>query len=164
MITPSGIISTFAGTGANAGPHSIGIYSGDGGLATNAGLNNPTAAITVDSTRERISDQYNQRVRKVGKNGVITTIAGNGTIGFSGDRGPATSAALNYPGGLIADQNGDIYVNDDVNNRVRKISGGAITTVAGNGAVRVRRRWRPAIQAAFNSQFGLALDSAATCL
>ena len=160
MINPSGIISTFAGTGANAGPHSIGTYSGDGGPAINAALNNPTS-ITVDSIGNiYIADQYNQRIRKVDKNGIITTIAGNGTAGYSGDNGPATSASLNFPGGLVADQNGDIYFCDDVNNRIRKISGGAITTVAGNGAQGFTGDGGPAIQAEFNGQFGTALDGA----
>jgi len=160
MISPAGIISTFAGNGTNAGPHSIGTYSGDGGPAITASLNNPTA-ITVDSAGNiYFSDQYNQRIRKVDKNGTITTIAGNGTAGFSGDNGPATSAALNYPGGLFADQNGDIYFADDVNNRVRKISGSAITTVAGNGAQGFSGDNGPALQAEFNGQFGVALDAA----
>jgi sugar lactone lactonase YvrE len=87
MINPSGTISTFAGTGANAGPHSIGLFSGDGGPST-ADLNNPTA-ITVDSAGNiYFSDQCNQRIRKVDKNGIITTVAGNGTAGSLGDGGP----------------------------------------------------------------------------
>lgn len=160
MINPAGVISTFAGTGANAGPHSIGTYSGDGGPAGNAALNNPTA-ITVDSAGNiYFSDQYNQRIRKVDKNGIITTIAGNGTAGYSGDNGPATAAALNYPGGLVADQNGDIYVIDDLNYRLRKISGGTITTVAGNGVQGFAGDNGAAGAAEFNGEFGVALDVA----
>lgn len=158
MINPSGIISTFAGTGLNAGPHSLGAYSGDGGPATAAELNNPTA-ITVDSSGNiYFSDQYNQRIRKVDKNGIITTIAGNGNAGYSGDGGPATAAMLNYPGGLIVDQNGDLYFADPNNNRVRKISNGTITTVAGNGQAGFADG--PASQAEFSDPFGVAMDAA----
>lgn len=157
-IDPSGIISTFAGTGANAGPHSTGAYSGDGGPATAADLNNPTA-ITVDSAGNiYFSDQYNQRIRKVDKNGVITTVAGNGSAGFAGDGGPATSAELNYPGGLVADQNGDLYFGDPNNNRVRKISNGTISTVAGNGVAGFADG--SATTAEFNQPFGIAIDGA----
>jgi uncharacterized protein (TIGR03437 family) len=157
-VTPAGTISTVAGTGAGAGPHSIGSYSGDGGLATAANLNNPTA-VTVDSGGNiYFSDQYNQRIRKVDTNGIITTIAGTGTAGYSGDGGPATAAMLNYPGGLTVDQNGDIYVADDNNYSIRKISKGVITTVAGNGAQGYSGDGGPATQAEFNGQFGVALD------
>jgi uncharacterized protein (TIGR03437 family) len=158
MINPSGIISTFAGTGANAGPHSIGSYSGDGGPATAADLNNPTA-ITVDPTGNiYFSDQYNQRIRKVDQNGIITTVAGNGDAGFSGDGGPATSAELNYPGGLVVDQNSDLYFCDPNNNRLRKVSNGIISTVAGNG-VGGFADGSPTT-AEFNQPVGLAIDAA----
>jgi uncharacterized protein (TIGR03437 family) len=157
-VTPAGIISTAAGTGAGAGPHTIASYSGDGGPATAANLNNPTA-VTVDSAGNiYFSDQYNQRIRKVDTNGIITTIAGNGNAGYSGDGGPATAAELNYPGGLTIDQNGDIYVADNNNFRIRKISKGVITTVAGNGVQGYSGDGGPALQAEFNGQFGVALD------
>ena len=159
MINTAGIISTFAGTGANAGPHSLGSYSGDGGQATAANLNNPTA-ITVDPAGNIIfSDQYNQRIRKVDKNGIITTIAGNGNAAYGGDNGPATAASLNYPCGVVADQNGDVYVVDDVNNRVRKISNGTITTVAGNGSATYSGDGGPATAAALNVPTGIAVDA-----
>lgn len=158
MINTSGIISTFAGTGANAGPHSIGSYSGDGGPATAADLNNPTA-ITVDSSGNIFfSDQYNQRIRKVDKNGIISSVAGNGAAGSLGDGGPALSAELNYPGGLVVDQNGDLYFCDPNNNSLRKVSNGTISTVAGNGAAGFADG--PAASAEFNQPFGLAIDAA----
>jgi uncharacterized protein (TIGR03437 family) len=157
-VTPAGIISTVAGTGAGAGSHSIGSYSGDGGPATEANLNNPTA-LTVDSAGNiYFTDQYNQRIRKVATSGVITTIAGTGTAGYSGDGGPATAAQVNYPCGLIVDQNGDIYFADDLNFRVRKISQGTITTVAGNGTQGYTGDGGPATQAELNGQVGVALD------
>jgi uncharacterized protein (TIGR03437 family) len=160
MVNTAGIISTFAGNGANAGVGTPGTYSGDGGPATAAGLNNPTA-ITVDPAGNIIfSDQFNQRIRKVDKTGTITTIAGTGNAGFSGDGGPATSAEVNYPGGLVADQNGDIYFADDNNYRIRKISNGVISTVAGNGVQGYAGDNGPALQAEFNGQFGVALDPA----
>ena len=159
MVNPAGIISTFAGNGANAGVGTPGTYSGDGGPAISAGLNNPTA-IAVDPAGNIIfSDQFNQRIRKVDKTGTITTVAGTGNAGFSGDGGPANAAQVNYPGGLVADQNGDLYFADDNNYRIRKISNGTISTVAGNGVQGYSGDNGPALQAEFNGQFGVALDS-----
>jgi len=155
-IDPSGIISTVAGTGADVG--FVADFSGDGGPATEADLNQPTA-VTVDGAGNiYIADQFNQRIRKVDNSGIITTIAGTGMAGFSGDGGPAISANLNYPGGLVVDQNGDLYFCDPGNNRIRKISNGTITTVAGTGA--------PGFadglvnMAEFNNLFGMAIDGA----
>src|SRR6202012_3784277 len=107
---------------------------GDGGPAVNASLNNPTA-IAVDATGVvYFADQFNQRIRKVDLNGIITTIAGTGSAGYSGDGGPATSALLHYPGGMALDAAGNLYFNDDLNYRTRVISTkGIISTVAGAG-------------------------------
>ncbi|MDQ2753769.1 MAG: T9SS type A sorting domain-containing protein, partial [Bacteroidota bacterium] len=81
-----------------------------------------------------IADQDNNRVRKVSTNGIITTISGDGTAGFSGDGGPATAAELNSPANVAVDALGNLYIADQGNNRVRKIdANGIITTVAGNG-------------------------------
>ena len=79
-----------------------------------------------------IADTVNNRIRKV-SNGVITTVAGNGTCCFSGDNGPATSAQLYGPQGVAVDSAGNLYIADTGNNRIRKVSNGVITTVAGNG-------------------------------
>jgi sugar lactone lactonase YvrE len=103
-----------------------GSYSGDNGPATSAGLNLPTA-LAVDATANLyIADSGNYRIRKV-SNGVITTVVGNGTRGFSGDNGPATSAQLTNPTNVAVDSMGNMYIADG--NRVRKVSNGVITTV-----------------------------------
>ena len=127
--TSTGIISTYAGKGT-AG------FSGDGGQATNAEFNNPDAVAIDASGNLYITDLWNERIRKITMStGIITTIAGNGTGGFSGDGGPATSAEINAPQGIATDGSGNVYICDLFNNRVRKInvSDGIITTIAGNG-------------------------------
>jgi hypothetical protein len=120
-----GTITTVAGTG-EAG------FSGNGGPATKAQLNLP-GAVTVDREGNLyISDSNNHRIRKVDKDGTITTFAGTGKKGYSGDGGPATSAKLIDPGGLAFDARGNLYFTDFT--RVRKIDrSGTITTVAGTG-------------------------------
>ena len=83
-----------------------------------------------------IADSYNNRIRKVNSiTGIITTVAGNGTEGYSGDGGLATNAELYYPFGVAVDSNGNIYIADSGNNRIRKVNSttGIITTIAGNG-------------------------------
>jgi len=81
-----------------------------------------------------IADRDNERIRKVNTSGIISTIAGNGTIGYSGDGGAATNASLNNPTGLLVDAAGNIYIADYFNSRIRKVNtNGVISTVAGNG-------------------------------
>ena len=121
-----GIISTVAGNATHG-------FGGDNGPATSAQLNAPTGVAIDSAGNLYIADSLNQRVRKV-SNGVITTIAGNGTVGFSGDNGLATSAELHQPAGVSVDAVGNIYISDSVNARVRKIANGVISTVAGTGA------------------------------
>ncbi len=125
----TGIITTVAGNG-------IGSYAGDGGLATSARLNSP-ASVAVDALGNLfISDQNNHRIRKVdGITGIITTLAGTGIDGFSGDGGLATSAKINTPFGLSVDASGNIFFTDVYNSRIRRIDAitNIITTVAGNG-------------------------------
>jgi uncharacterized protein (TIGR03437 family) len=157
-VDTSGIITTFAGTGNHQGIGSPADFSGDGGPATAADLNNPTAIAFSPSGELYFSDQFNQRIRKVDKNGIITTVAGIGAATFSGDGGPAASAAVNFPGSIAFDQNGDMYFGDPGNERVRKISNGIITTVAGTGATGFADG--PANAAVFNNSFGLAMDPA----
>ena len=117
-------------------------YSGDGGPATSAQLANPLAVAVDASGNLFIADTNNYRVRRVSTNGIITTVAGHGTNGFSGDGGPATGAQLANPTSLAVDGSGNLFIVDTnynfvpaPNNRVRKVStNGIIATVAGSGA------------------------------
>jgi sugar lactone lactonase YvrE len=106
-----------------------------------------------------IADFGDNRVRKV-SNGVITTVAGNGTQGFSGDNGPATSAQLFTPAGVAVDSAGNLYIADKGNNRIRKVSNGMITTVAGNGTQGFGGDNGPATGAQLYSPAGVAVNSA----
>jgi myo-inositol-hexaphosphate 3-phosphohydrolase/sugar lactone lactonase YvrE len=124
----TGIISTVAGTGT-AG------FSGDGGPATAARLRAPRTMAADAAGNIYIADTENHRVRRVSASGVITTIAGTGSAGYSGDGGPATSAKLNNPHGVAVDGAGNVYVADSPNHRVRRIdTSGRIATVAGTGS------------------------------
>jgi len=111
-------------------------FSGDGGPATSASLWQPNGVAVDSAGNLYIADQYNYRIRKVA-DGIITTIAGNGVYGFSGDGGPATSAALKLSAfsSISVDGAGNVYFVEYLNYRVRKVSAGIITTVAGNGTV-----------------------------
>lgn len=152
----TGIITTIAGSGYSGGV--TGGFSGDGGIATAAVLNDP-AGIAVDATGNIFFVDGQSRVRKIDSinslpSGVqmISTVAGDGTFGFSGDGGPATSAAFNQPFYLALDAAGNIYVADSRNSRIRKItaSTGIITTVAGSGAVGYSGDGGPATAATFD--------------
>ena len=126
-VDTSGRISTIAGNG------DLG-FSGDGGPATSASLNGPTSVFVDGEGNIYFTDFSNVRVRKVDTAGIITTVAGNGDLGFSGDGGPATSASLHQINDLAVDGAGNIYIMDTVNGRIRKVdAAGIITTVAGNG-------------------------------
>ncbi len=117
-IDNSGIITTVVGTG-------IAGYLGDGGQANKAQINNPRG-LTIDSAGNLIIiDYFNHRVRKVDKNGIITTIVGNGIQGNGGDNGLATLANLNYPIDAVFDRSGNMYISDLGNNRIRKVTFGS---------------------------------------
>ncbi|OQW93914.1 MAG: hypothetical protein BWK79_08640, partial [Beggiatoa sp. IS2] len=123
----SGTITTVAGDGV-AG------YSGDGTSATSARLNKPQGVAINSSGNLYIADTDNHRIRKVDTSGTITTVAGDGVAGYSGDGAPATSARLNKPQGVAIDSNGNLYIADVGNQRIRKVdTSGTITTIAGNG-------------------------------
>jgi sugar lactone lactonase YvrE len=127
-VTPTGEVTTVAGTG-EAG------YSGDGGPATEAKLGFIYGPSAVDADGNLyIGDLDNDVVRRVDTNGIITTVAGTGKAGYSGDGGLATEAKLNDPTAVAVDSKGNIYVADGANARIRRIDrNGIITTVAGNG-------------------------------
>jgi sugar lactone lactonase YvrE len=123
----NGLISTIAGNGTLG-------YSGDGSQATSAQLDNPRGVCIDANGNIFIADSGNNVIRKIDVNGVISTIAGNGSRGFFGDNGLATSAQLNSPRGVQIDNLGNVYIADTGNRRVRKIdTNGIITTIAGNG-------------------------------
>jgi sugar lactone lactonase YvrE len=152
-VNASGIITTVAGNGT-AG------YSGDGGAATAAKLNEPFRVAVDSSGNIYIADTYNYRVRKVNTSGIITTVAGNGTAGYSGDGGVATAANISYPVGITVDSSGNIYITDLDNYRVRKINtSGIITTVAGNGTAGYSGDGGAATAAKLNRSFGVTIDN-----
>jgi RHS repeat-associated protein len=152
--TGTGEIDTAVGNGT-AG------YSGDGGPATSAELNNPLQ-VTFDSAGNAyIADAGNNRIRKVNKStGIITTIAGDGIAGFSGDGGPATSAELNIPTDVALDGVGNLYIADRYNQRIRKVdlSTGVITTVAGTGTAGFSGDGGLATAAELNEPYGVVID------
>ncbi len=121
-VNTAGIISTVAGNGFGAGT-SYGGYSGDGGQATAAKLNNPIGGVAFDAVGNMyIADYRNNVIRMVNTAGIITTIAGNGTASYSGDGGSPIAAELNYPSGVAIDANGNLYISDGDNRRIRKVT------------------------------------------
>ena len=152
-VSTSGTITTVAGNG-NSG------YSGDGGQATNAQLNTPTAVALDGAGNLYIGDTGNNVVRLVTPSGTITTIAGNGSAGYSGDGGPALNAQMNAPQGVAADAAGNIYVADTGNNVVRRVSkAGAIAAFAGNGTAGSNGDGSAATGAQLSAPMGLAVDA-----
>ncbi len=132
------IITTAVGTGEKG-------FAGDGGPAKAALLNGPFDVAFDAAGNLYFSDTFNNRIRRVdARSGVISTIAGNGEKGYSGDGGPATAASLNEPYGIVLDRAGNIFLADRLNRRVRRIdaASGIITTLAGTGEAGLFRRWR----------------------
>jgi len=152
----TGIITTVAGTGVQG-------FSGDGGPATSAEFNNPYG-VALDAAGDiYVADTENYRIRRINAaTGVITTVAGNGTEGYSGDGGPATSAEINYVVGIGSDAAGNLYIGDNGTNRVRKVDvvTGVITTVAGDGAGGFSGDGGPAASAELADPLGSSLDAA----
>ncbi len=152
-INSAGIISTFAGKGT-AG------YSGDGGQATNAEMYSPYGIAIDKSTNIYFVDNNNYRVRKITPSGIISTIAGTGVPGYSGDGGQATSAKINYFGGIaINNTTKDIYIADYTSHRIRKINtSGIISTFAGDGSIGNSGDGGQATSARLNGPDGVYVD------
>jgi trimeric autotransporter adhesin len=143
-----------------AGGGSFGFY-GDGGLATAAALQDPSGVFVDGSGNVFVADSGNNVIREFTVGGNITTVAGNSTLsgGFSGDNGPATSAQLNSPTGVFVDISGVIYIADQLNNRIRKVSGGTITTIAGTGIGGYSGDNGPGTSAELYRPSGVAVDA-----
>ncbi|WP_247233359.1 MopE-related protein, partial [Telluribacter sp. SYSU D00476] len=151
-----GTISTVAGTGTQG-------YSGDGGLATSASLWSPRNVAVDAAGNLYIADQSNQRIRRVSaSDGTISTVAGNGTASYGGDGGLATSASLYYPSDVAVDAIGNIYIADQSNQRIRRVSAsdGTISTVAGNGTYGYSGDGGPATSASLATPRYIAVDAA----
>jgi sugar lactone lactonase YvrE len=150
----NGVITTIAGNGSQYPD-----FRGDNGPALGAKLNHPYAVALDSAGNLYIADSGNFRIRKV-SNGIITTVAGNGTESFGGDDGPAVSAQLNRPSAVAVDGAGNVYIADTSNNRVRKVSGGVITTVAGTLIGSYSGDNGPARSAHLYYPSGVAVDTA----
>ena len=152
--TTTGLISTFAGTGTAS-------YSGDGGQARGATLNAPFGlALGSGGTTIYVADQGNNVIRAIEDSGIISTIAGTGKAGFTGDGGIASKAQLNTPAGITQDVAGNLYTSDSGNNRIRKINPATnvITTIAGGTATDGDNN--PATLANLSGPFAMQLDGA----
>ncbi len=146
-----GIITTVAGSQQG--------FIGDNGPALTAQLSSPTYTATGPAGETYIVDSGHNVVRKVA-NGVITTVAGTGVPGYTGDGGAATSATLNQPWGVVVDGSGNLYISDSGNAVIRKVSGGTITTIAGTGTAAFSGDGGAATSATLNLPSGMTLDPA----
>jgi sugar lactone lactonase YvrE len=150
----TGVISTYAGNGNRD-------FTGDGGPAVDAALKNPEGLSIDEQGNLYIADMNNRRVRKVDVKGFISTIAGDGTLEFKGDGGPATAAGLFWPQAVAADRSGAVFIGDTSNFRLRRVGAdGIIQTVAGNGKYRANDAGTAASAAFFLEPEGLAVDQA----
>jgi uncharacterized protein (TIGR03437 family) len=151
VVNSSGIISTFAGNGLST-------FGGDGGPAANASISDVDGVALDGAGSLYVADSSNRRIRKIA-NGTITTIAGIGVEGFSGDGGPATGAMLGRPVALATDAAGNLYYVDSTQQRIRKIAAnGIITTLAGNGLNGFAGDGGPALSASMSFPLGIAVD------
>ena len=151
-IDTKGTMTRYAGSGQSG-------FSGDGGPAANASFRVP-AGLAFDSEGNLyIADRENHRVRKVDTKGNISTFAGIGEAGFSGDEGPAVKAMLNLPSGVVVDKKGNLYISDRSNDRIRVVDKkGVIRTYAGSGVAGFQGDAGPALKAQLDKPFGIALD------
>jgi sugar lactone lactonase YvrE len=156
----SGVIATIAGTGQHR-------CSGDGGPATTAALNEPAALAVDDRGNLYIADQSNNRVRKVDvSTGIITTVAGTGETGYTGDGMPATEAGVSGPSGLALGPDGELYIADTFSGRIRRVdpTTGIISTVAGDGGEYRFSGLPNEFSTSLSRPYGIALDRAGNLL
>jgi hypothetical protein len=159
LAAAQGTITTVAGVKGVSG------FAGDGGPATSALLSDQVYGVTTDAAGNiYIADTHNHRIRKVNTSGIISTIAGTGVAGFSGDGGPAVSATMNAPLSVAVDSGGNVFFSDQNNNRIRRIAlNGTITTVAGSGLGNFDGDApKAATSAKLSHPFGICFDGADT--
>jgi len=153
-IDTKGMMTRYAGSGESG-------FSGDGGPAIKANFKTPAGLAFDPEGNLYIADRENHRVRKLDTSGNISTFAGIGKAGFSGDGGPAVRAKLNLPSGLAADEKGNLYISDRSNDRIRVVDKkGVIRTYAGTGVAGFQGDAGPALKAQLDKPFGIALDEA----
>jgi streptogramin lyase len=152
-VDPSGIITTVAGTG-------VGGSAGDGGPASNAQLDDPRGLAVDHDGALYVADAVANRLRRIDRDGVITTVAGTGNPGYSGDFRPADRAALNEPRAVAVDEADDVFIADAANHRIRRIDHrtGLITTVAGTAASGFAGDGGPAALATLSDPYGVFVD------
>ena len=149
----SGVITVIAGTGIEG-------YGGDGGPATLANLDTPTGVAVDSQGNVYIADSHNHRIREIAVGtGTLSTIAGTGTPGFSGDGSLSTLAQLDDPMGVAVDAGFNVYIADTNNQRIRKVSAGTITTIAGDGEELFTGDGGAATSAVLDSPTGVAVDA-----
>ena len=158
-VNSAGIITTFAGGGGSYIGDGGVAGIGDGGAATSAQLSGPWGLSADINGNVYIADSSSNRVRKVNSAGIITTLAGTGTLGYFGDGDAATLAQLNYPIGVSADINGNVYIADCRNNRIRMVNGaGIVSTFAGTGTAGYFGDGDVATLAQLNNPIGVSAD------
>jgi len=151
----TGLITTFAGNGSPG-------HSGNDGQATDAKINYPKGVFADQTGNVFIADTLNHRIRKVGPDGIITPVAGDGNADYSGDDGPAINASLNEPTGVAVDGLGNIYIADSKNHCIRMVdTDGNITTITGNGSSGYSGDLGLAADAILNEPTGVYVDASA---
>ena len=159
-VDPQGIITTFAGIGTEDEDDGAG-FGGDGGPAVAARLSSPRGVAVDGDGNLYIADWRNRRIRRVDRSGTITTVAGTGERGYSGDGGPATRAKLSAMWGIAVDGAGNLFIADTGNDCIRRVDrSGTITTVAGTGVGGYGGDGGPAVAARLDSPYGVAVDGA----